>query len=59
MKGTQITKAMHRYVKGELAQQQADQLWIEILKYPELMNTLIIHAGLEKLIQERKCQKKE
>ena len=53
-----IKKQIDSYVKGVLNEQEIQQLWVELAKYPDLLEDLEIEVGLKKLIEEKQSIQK-
>lgn len=55
----EIIKQIDAYVKGKLNAQQAEELWIDLLKHPEYLDLLEVEITLKALHDDKRDSKKQ
>ena len=53
----EIRKKLDAYLKGNLSNEQVDELWVEFAKQPELLNDLEIEVGIRDIIKNEGVRK--
>lgn len=52
-----LEKQIDAYLKGKLAEEEVDQLWVELLKNPEYIDLLETEIAVKQILQDRQSKK--